>query len=340
MNPRSLSGVMPGLFLCLAISLLAIGLCQLGSFLTGRRLIDPFTGAILLGICIRTFAFIPPACASGIRCGTISVLEIAVVLLGFSLNFSLFQGDNIAFVVTVMVMVGCMILAGFTICRAVGLPEDLSVLIACGNAICGNAAIAAVAPAVRAGNEDVVAAITFSSILGVLFVLILPVLAPFIGLNAFQFGTFAGLTVYAVPQVVAATAPVSMVSAQVGTTVKLMRVLMLVPAVLLAPLLLRNRARPGPAHGKPRFHLLKVLPWFIPAFLLASALNNMGYVPPSVGTWTSELSRGLFVMAMSGLGLSVDLRRLMKIGPGLILGVTLSLAMLAAVSFLFVWLLA
>lgn len=340
MTKRVVAGTLPGLLLCLAISMLAIGLGKLGSIVTHAPLVDPFTAAILLGICVRTFAHIPPVCAPGIRCGTISVLEIAVVLLGFSLNFGVFHGDNLSIVLFVMLLVGCMILAGFTICRAVGLPEDLSVLIACGNAICGNAAIAAVAPAVRAGNEDVVAAITFSSILGVLFVLILPVLAPLFGLSAFQFGTFAGLTVYAVPQVVAATAPVSMVSAQVGTTVKLIRVLMLVPAVLLAPLLLRNRDKPKFSQGKPYLPIVKVLPWFIPGFMLASAMNNMGYVPASVITWTSELSRWLFVMAMSGLGLSVNLRRLMTIGPGLILGVTLNLAMLTAVSFLFVWSLA
>ncbi|TYC64083.1 putative sulfate exporter family transporter [Stappia sp. BW2] len=336
MKTRAFAGLLPGLFLCLAISVLAIGLSKLGSLLTNLRLIDPFTGAILIGILVRTFAAIPPSFASGIRCGTISVLEIAVILLGFSLSFDVFHDGDLAFVLFVMLLVACMILAGFTLCRAVGLPEGLSLLIACGNAICGNAAIAAVAPAVGAGNEDVVAAITFSSILGVLFVLLLPALAPFIGLNAFQFGTFAGLTVYAVPQVVAATAPVSMVSAQVGTTIKLIRVLMLVPAVLLAPLLLRNREKPSPSHGKPHIRLVKVLPWFIPGFLLAAALNNLGCVPESVGNLTSEISRGLFVVAMSGLGLSVDLRRLVKIGPALILGVTLSLVMLAAVSFLFV----
>ncbi len=83
-----------------------------------------------------------------------------------------------------------MVILGFTICRAIGLPEDLAVLIACGNSIYGNAAIAAVAPAVRACNEDVVAAITFSSILGVLVVVFLPFLEPAFGLNAVQLGTF------------------------------------------------------------------------------------------------------------------------------------------------------
>jgi uncharacterized integral membrane protein (TIGR00698 family) len=335
MNPRALSGLLPGLFLCLAVSALAAGLGKAGSVLAGVRLIDSFTAAIVLGFCIRTFVRLPQACGPGIRCGTVSVLEIAVFLLGFSIDLSVFEGSNLAFVGMVMSFVVVMIVTSFAICRAIGLPEDLAVLVACGNAICGNAAIAAVAPVVRAGNEDVVAAITFSSILGVAFVIALPVMAPMIGLSTFQFGTFAGLTVYAVPQVVAATAPVSMLSAQVGTAVKLMRVLMLVPAVLAAPLLLRNRQNRHRVQAEPRGSLIRTLPWFIPGFLVAALLNNLGYVPDQVETVTSEVSRGFFVVAMAGLGLSVDLRRLLKVGPRLILGVSASLVLLSAVSLLF-----
>jgi hypothetical protein len=50
----------------------------------------------------------------------------------------------------------------------------------------------------------------------------------------------AGLTVYAVPQVLAATLPIGALSNQVGTIVKLVRVLMLGPVVLGLSLLARN----------------------------------------------------------------------------------------------------
>ena len=79
----------------------------------------------------------------------------------------------------------------------------MALLVACGNAICGNSAIAAVAPVIGADSKDVVAAIAFTAVLGVLMVLGLPLFIPLAGLSEHQYGTLAGLTVYAVPQVLA-----------------------------------------------------------------------------------------------------------------------------------------
>ena len=85
--------------------------------------------------------------------------------------------------------------------RAMGLPHKLAVLVACGNAICGNSAIAAVAPVIHAEKEHVASAIAFTAILGVAVVIGLPFLITPLGLSHYQYGVLAGLTVYAVPQV-------------------------------------------------------------------------------------------------------------------------------------------
>ena len=335
MNRAALFRLLPGFGLCLALSGLAFGLSLAGNLLTGQRYLDLFTCAIVLGICARAFFKLSTAYSVGVRFAAVTILEIAVFLLGFSLDLGAFSGSNLAMVACILGFVAVMVISSFTICRAFGLPEDLAILVACGNSICGNAAIAAVAPAVRASSEDVVAAITISSILGVLVVVLLPVLEPAFGLDAVQFGTFAGLTVYAVPQVVAATAPVHLTSVQIGTAVKLVRVLMLMPAVLLAPLFLRNYETAARTPGKPRLPLAKVFPWFIPAFLAAAVANNLELAPSGVGLLTSDLSRALFVIAMCGLGLSVDIRRVLTIGPRLVFGITASLAVLSVLGFLF-----
>ena len=128
-----------------------------------------------------------------------------------------------------------------------GLSTRLSILIACGNSICGNSAIAAVAPVIGADGDEIASSISFTAILGVMMVLGLPLLIPLLQLSATQYGILAGLTVYAVPQVLAATVPAGLVSTQIGTLVKLMRVLMLGPVVvglsLLAPRLHGGRAQ-------------------------------------------------------------------------------------------------
>src|SRR3546814_11594990 len=90
--------------------------------------------------------------------------------------------------------------AGVAMGRALGLPAKMAMLIACGNAICGNSAIAAVAPVIDAESDDVAAAIGFTAVLGVVVVLAMPGLAALAGFEGAQAGALAGLTVYAVPQ--------------------------------------------------------------------------------------------------------------------------------------------
>ena len=120
----------------------------------------------------------------------------------------------------------------------------MCILIACGNSICGNSAIVAVAPIIGATSDEVASSIAFTAVLGVVVVLTLPLLVPILELSLTQYGVLAGLTVYAVPQVLAATLPIGALSNQVGTVVKLVRVLMLGPVVLGLSLLTR-RARRG-----------------------------------------------------------------------------------------------
>jgi uncharacterized membrane protein YadS len=130
------------------------------------------------------------------------------------------------------VLVVCLsLVVSYSIGRILGLPARLAILVACGNSICGNSAIVATAPVINADAEDVAASIAFTAVLGVVFVLILPFLQHALGMSATQYGVFAGLTVYAVPQVLAATAPAGLVATQIGTLVKLVRVLMLGPVI-------------------------------------------------------------------------------------------------------------
>ena len=132
----------------------------------------------------------------------------------------------------IVVLVLAALGAGYAVGRAAGLSPNLAVLVACGNAICGNSAIAAVAPVIGADKNDVAASIALTAVLGVAVVLALPLLIAPLGLSHYQYGVLAGLTVYAVPQVLAAAFAVSAVSGQVATAVKLARVLMLGPVVL------------------------------------------------------------------------------------------------------------
>ncbi|HEV7264482.1 MAG TPA: putative sulfate exporter family transporter [Falsiroseomonas sp.] len=186
---------------------------------------------------------------------------------------------------------------------------------------------------VGADPREVAAAIALTAVLGVVVVLALPALAPALGLSATQYGTLAGLTVYAVPQVLAATAPLGGPSMQAGTLVKLLRVLMLGPVVLALSLVLGRRASLADEGQKaPRWRLGRYVPWFVVAFLALATMRSLGLVPD----WMLDplrLTAGLLTaLAMAALGLGVDIRAVVRTGARVALATTLSLMLLLSLS--------
>lgn len=319
--------LVPGLALCALVTLLAYGAESLEALLFGRAWLESLVLSILLGSALRTFVRLPASVAAGVHFGAKTQLEVAVLLLGASVSAAALLEKGPALIGAIAAVVALTIGCSFAIGRALGLPRKMAILIACGNSICGNSAIAAVAPVIAADGEDVAAAIGFTAVLGVVVVLALPLLVPALSFSPTQYGVFAGLTVYAVPQVLAATGSVSLLSVHVGTLVKLVRVLMLGPVVLLLSLFGQRRGGGG---GRPA--LTHLLPWFIVGFLLLMGLRSAGLLPEVVfkpAQWSANL---LTIMSMAALGLGVDARAVLKAGGRVTLAVLLSLLALAAIS--------
>jgi len=330
----SVPRLLPGLALAGAVSVASLAIADVETRLFGHPVIEGLVVAILIGMLVRT-AWSPPAHAgAGVRFAAKEVLEVAIVLLGASVDLPLLlrSGPSLALGIVLLVLLG--LAASYTIGRLLGLPRNLAVLVACGNSICGNSAIAAVAPVIGADQEHVASSIAFTAILGVVVVVGLPLLVHPLALSDYQYGVMAGLTVYAVPQVLAAAFPVSVLSGQVGTLVKLMRVLMLGPVVLFFAL--RNPARretvaaDRPATRRPQ--LTRFVPWFIIGFMLFAALRSGGVIPAHVADPMKTLSTWLTVLAMAGLGLGVDLRAIAHVGRPVMLTVSGSLLVLLTLS--------
>ncbi len=328
----------PGLALTAGAALLAYALAFTQQALLAQVVVEPLVAAILVGMVARTAWTPPERFTPGIDLAAKELLEVAIVLLGASVDLPLLvqAGPRLALGIVTLVVLGLAL--GYGIGRALGLPHPLAVLVASGNAICGNSAIAAIAPVIHAGREHVASAIAFTAILGVAVVLGLPHLAQPLGLDDFQYGVLAGLTVYAVPQVLAAAFPVSTLAGQVGTLVKLVRVLMLGPVVLfftvthrgaLAP---ADRAAFGARRGRALLPLAGAVPWFIIGFLVLAGLRSTGIVGASLAGASKTLSTVLTVLAMAALGLGVDLRAVARVGPRVAATVTLSLVVLVALA--------
>ena len=325
--------ILPGLLLCLAVTAIAIGLERLEAAAFGATWLEALVLAILVGTAIRTAWTPGPFWRPGIGFSAKILLEIAVFLLGASISAAMIVAAGPFLIAGIAAIVVVAILASYAIGRALHLPHRMALLVACGNSICGNSAIAAVAPVIGADGEDVAASIAFTAVLGVLVVIGLPLLPALLHLTDLQYGVLAGLTVYAVPQVLAAAAPLGAIAIQMGTLVKLVRVLMLGPVVLCLSLLTR-RMRDRTTNAPPgKLKLSKLVPWFILGFLALAALRSLNLLPPALLHPAALVANVLTTISMAALGLGTDLKTVAGAGPRVIAAVTGSLALLMAMSF-------
>jgi uncharacterized integral membrane protein (TIGR00698 family) len=336
------AGLAPGLALCLVVTAAAYAAEGAERDLLGKAWLEALVLAILIGTAVRSLWSPSPRWHRGIDFAAKTLLEIAVVLLGASISTATLLATGPALLFGIVAVVSIAIPTSFAIGRMLGLPQRMSLLVACGNSICGNSAIAAVAPVIGADSDDVAASIAFTAVLGVLVVLGLPVLGFWLGMSEHAYGSFAGLTVYAVPQVLAATAPMGALALHAGTLVKLVRVLMLGPVCMVLAFVaprLQQVDEPsdiviaGGAEPRRIPSLRHMLPWFIVGFLVLLAARSLGWIPAPVIAPVGELATLLTVISMAALGLGVDLRTVARAGGRVTAAVSLSLLALGTLSY-------
>ena len=319
--------VLPGLLVAGGTTLVAFLLAWIQEQFIGHAILEPLVLALILGLVVR-LAWTPgERIARGISFAGKQLLEFAIVVLGLTLNLGALVDAGWKILASVLLLVSVTLLVGIALGKSMGLSVRLATLVAVGNAICGNSAIAAVAPVIRAKKEEVAAAIALTAVLGVGVVLALPLLVPLLNLSNERYGVVAGLSVYAVPQVLAATFSVSATSGQIGSLVKLTRVMMLGPVVAF----FAWKSREPGTDDTGGFQLGKFLPWFVVGFFICAIVRTAGFVPDSLIEPATELSRILTAVAMAGLGLGVDIRSVRSMG-GRVVNVVLILTVILVVS--------
>jgi uncharacterized integral membrane protein (TIGR00698 family) len=342
----AISRRVPGLALVVAVSVLAWIAERALTAAVGHPTLEAIVLAILIGAIVRAFWSPPALVEPGIAFAAGFLLELAIVLLGFGADLQQFIKAGLPLVASIVGVVVAAIVTGVAIGRALGLSPVHALLVACGNAICGNSAIAALAPVLGAKKDEVASAIAYTAVLGVAVILCLPFLAPAFGLNDYQYGILAGLTVYAVPQVIAAAYPVSLLAGNTATLVKLVRVLLLGPLIVALSLRERNRARrkhealaETPAHALVQTGFRALIPWFVVGFMIAGAMRSAGAVSMPFADSARDSARALTVLAMAALGLNVDIHAIRKVGPKVAMTVTGSLAVMVTIALVIVrWL--
>jgi uncharacterized integral membrane protein (TIGR00698 family) len=195
--------------------------------------------------------------------------------------------------------------------------------------ICGASAAMAIAVAWprKDSERDTVVVIacitTYSTVAMVLY----PALISHLHWDPLQTGRFLGGSIHDVAQVVAAGYATSPQAGDSATIVKLMRVTMLLPVVLVITLL---AARGSNGH-EPAQKKVALLPGFLIAFVVLAALNGFSLVAKPIAAGLTEASKWLLVISVAALGMKTSLRDMMAVGTtaiALIAAETIFLALL------------
>jgi uncharacterized integral membrane protein (TIGR00698 family) len=211
-----------------------------------------------------------------------------------------------------------------------GLRADFGALTGGAVAICGASAalaISAILPKHEHSERDTLLTVVGVTGLSTVAMISYPIICRLLGLSPEQAGMFLGGTIHDVAQVVGAGYMMSPATGDIATLVKLLRVALLVPAVVVLAWLFRQQcARAGA--GQKRMPLI---PGFLAAFIVLVALNSLGFIPSLASAAMGDVSRACLVVAISALGAKTSLQKLATVGwrpIALLVGETLFLALL------------
>ena len=315
-------GMFPGVLACAVVA-------AASTFLSEHYGAPVMLFALLLGMAMNFLSGEGP-CKPGIEFTARELLRLGVALLGLRITVGQIAELGWQPVAIVVVTVVLTIAVSMLAARLMGFQTLFGLLSGGATAICGASAALALAAALP--HHPLKERATLFTVVGVsalstLAMIVYPMIANAIGLDARASGVFLGATIHDVAQVVGAGYSMSKETGDVATFVKLMRVAMLVPVIVFAVMFSRGR-NVGEASG-PRPPLL---PWFAVAFALLVAINSTGWLPAFVPKAGSDFSRWCLVAAIAGIGMKTQLKELVDVGikPVLLMvGETVFLAVLA-----------
>jgi uncharacterized integral membrane protein (TIGR00698 family) len=300
--------VLPGLAVAASLALAAGWIAGgLGDPLARNPVLVAMVFGLLLGSCFEC----PTALRPGLDFTKRRLLRLGVMLLGFRITVALLADLGIVpITIAAAELVVVLVVVRFVATRVFKLDGGLALLIAVGAAVCGAAAILSVAALTRAREQHAGVAITVITVAGTLALLIYPVafMAGWMpGLDDRLFGVTVGASIFELAQVYGASYAVSEGALNAATLVKLSKVVMLVPLLVVLGSL-RTRAAGGAAGARIP------VPWFVVGFVAVLLFNSSITIHPQLRQLILEGDQFLFLMVMVALGLTTPLARLREAG--------------------------
>ena len=267
--------------------------------------------ALLLGMAV-SFLGQEGKTVDGISFTGKTLLRVGVALLGVRISADLIIGLGPKLIALVVIGVIATILFGLIIARFFGHSWRFGLLTAGAVAICGASAamaISAILPKDAQTEQHLIFTVLGVTVLSTAAMVAYPIVVHALDISDTNAGVFLGGTIHDVAQVVGAGFSISEPAGDTATLVKLIRVALLAPVVLVASLIIRSFAQAPEDGTKP-----PLLPTFVVVFIILAALNSLHLIPTEIANFLSQASRWLLLTAIAAVGMKTNLKHVLAVG--------------------------
>lgn len=294
----------PGVLICTVIALAATFLSE---HYGGPQLLY----ALFIGLALH-FLSLQDSTIIGINFCAKTILRVGVALLGLRITLGQVSHLGINVGMVLILAVTLTICAGLLLARWLKRPIEEGILSGGSVAICGASAamaISSVLPQTKENERFTLLVVIGVTVLSTAAMVLYPLFMHLLGLTPIQSGIFLGGTIHDVAQVVAAGMMMGEESSDAATVVKLFRVLLLMPVVLLVAFAFRKKASQTSTTGSVKVSLV---PTFLVGFIVLVLISSTGTIPVTVISAANDISRWCLVIAISAAGVKTNLEDLKK----------------------------
>jgi len=281
--------------------------------------------ALLIGMAFNFLFDDDGICVEGIEFSSKVLLRSGVALLGLGITMQQIASTGTEVLLITLVGVVLTIGLGLGLSRILCRSGHFGLLIGGAVAICGASAalaISSVLPKSKTLERDTIFTVIGVTALSTLAMIIYPIIADLMGLSEVATGVFFGATIHDVAQVVGAGYSVSELTGETATFVKLLRVALLVPIVVVLSLVFSASRAPGIKRQLP-------IPFFVIGFAALVIIGSYDLIPEVVKDGLLSFSRWCLITAIAALGMKTSLRKLGDVGGNAILLICALTAILA-----------
>ena len=252
---------------------------------------------------------LPETWAPGIKFCSKQILRLGIILYGFRLTFQSVISVGAEAIVIDLIIVALTLAIGIATGRLMKMDKDISLLTATGSAICGAAAVLGAESVIRPQPYKTAVAVSTVVIFGTVAMFVYPSLynSGAIPLDETGMGVYTGSTLHEVAHVVGAGNAMGSNISDIAIIVKMIRVILLAPALLVMSLFTGDRQVRG---EKRRI----TIPWFAFGFIAVIGFNSLGLLPASIVKFINDFDTFLLTMAMTALGAETSIEKFRQAG--------------------------